>query len=73
MPERPPPSPKLLKLREQGALNLHPVADELFVKSEFFDSHDLVQVKYEMLRGVRSDGRSITEAASAFGFSRPAL
>jgi len=30
-----------------------------------------VQVKYEMLRRVRVDGRSVTDAVSDFGFSRP--
>jgi transposase len=65
--------PKETTLRAQGALNPRPteVADELFERSEFFDARDLVQVKYEMLRRVRVEGRSVTGAVVAFGFSRP--
>jgi len=60
-------------LRRHGTLHPRPddVADPLFQDSEFFDPRDIVQVKYEMLRQVRVDGRSVTEAASIFGFSRP--
>jgi transposase len=60
-------------LRQQGVLNPHPqkVADPLFQRDEFFDPRDLVQVKYEMLRRVRLEGASVTEATQAFGFSRP--
>jgi transposase len=32
-----------------------------------------VQVKYEMVRSTQVDGRSVTEAAAAFGFSRPSF
>ncbi|MDZ4688070.1 MAG: helix-turn-helix domain-containing protein [Planctomycetaceae bacterium] len=62
-------------LRETGALNSRPelVTDPLFLGHEFFDRRDLVQVKYEMLRRVQLDGLSITEAAKAFGFSRPSF
>ena len=62
-------------LRESGALYPHPelITDPLFLKHEFFDARDLVQVKYEMLRRVEIDGLSITEAAQAFGFSRPSF
>jgi transposase len=61
-------------LRESGTLNPRPdsVTDLLFNGSDFFDSRDLVQVKYEMLRRVR-DGKSVTEAAATFGFSRPSF
>jgi transposase len=61
-------------LREAGALHSRPqrVTDPLFQQSEFFDPQDLVQVKYEMLRRVRTEGRPVTEAAAAFGFSRVA-
>ena len=60
-------------LRQQGVLNPHPqkVADPLFLRGEFFDPRDLVQVKYEMLRRVRVEGASVTEVTQAFGFSRP--
>jgi transposase len=67
--------PKLRSLRQSGTLNLRPqaVTDELFITNDFFDAHDLVQVKYEMLRRVERDGQSITEAAAKFGFSRPSF
>jgi transposase len=75
MPKQPPNSPKLQSLRQQGTLHPRPqtVTDELFAASEFFDPHDLVQVKYEMLRRVEKDARPITEAAANFGFSRPSF
>jgi helix-turn-helix protein len=47
------------------------VTDPLFRESAFFDAHDIVQVKYEMLRRVRLDARRVSEAAADFGFSRP--
>jgi len=66
---------KLQALRETGTLNPHPekVTDPLFQEEEFLDPHDLVQVKYEMLRRAQKEGTSILSAASAFGFSRPAF
>jgi transposase len=62
-------------LRSLGALHHHPeqVRDELFQQDGFFDPHDLVQVKYEMLRRVRVDGKPIRRAAKDFGFSRPSV
>ena len=62
-------------LRKRGALNPHPqrVTDEQFAASDFFDSRDLVQVRYEMLRRVQQEGWSVTRAAKAFGFSRVAF
>jgi len=62
-------------LREHGCLNPRPerVTDPLFLEDEFFDSRDLVQTKYEMLRRMRVDGESVTCASRAFGFSRPAF
>ena len=67
------PDPKETALRQLGTLHLRPqhVVDELFQGRDFFDARDLVQVKYEMLRRVRVDGRSVTDAVSDFGFSRP--
>ncbi len=50
--------------------NAESVTDELFQTEDFFDPHDLIQVKYEMLRRVRADDWSVTRAADAFGFSR---
>ena len=66
---------KAQALRAQGTLNPRPdaVKDELFSESDFFDVRDLVQVKYEMIRRVHKDGRSVTEAADAFGLSRPSF
>ena len=62
-------------LQQQGNLNPHPdaVTDPLFLHEPFFDPHDLVQIKYEMLRRVQSEGQSVTQAAAAFGFSRPSF
>jgi transposase len=67
--------PKLQTLQQLGTLNPHPkdVRDELFLRDDFFDPRDLVQVKYEMLRRVQTEGRSVTEAAANFGFSRPSF
>ena len=67
------PDAKTDALRQHGCLHPHPekVTDELFVSSEFFDPRDLVQVKYEMLRRVRTDGYSISRSAQSFGLSRP--
>jgi transposase len=67
--------PKLEALRQQGTLNPRPgeVTDELFVEDSFFDPRDLVQVKYEMLRRVQAEGKSVTDAVAAFGFSRPSF
>jgi transposase len=66
---------KLRTLQQQGTLNPRPkaVRDQLFLQDEFFDARDLVQVKYEMLRRVRTEGKSVTEAATDFGFSRPSF
>jgi transposase len=62
-------------LRAQGATHPHPeaVTDPLFRDSAFFDPNDLVQVKYEMLRSVQQEERSVVEAAQASGLSRPAF
>jgi len=68
------PDDKRQVLRAQRALHLHPesVTDELFQgDNPFFDPHDLVQVKYEMLRRVEQDQRPVGETTRAFGFSRP--
>lgn len=73
MPPRKTNSRKRHALRQQGCLNPRPeqVADPLFQQSDFFDASDLVQVKYEMLRRVQIDQQPISQAAAAFGFSRP--
>jgi len=46
------------------------ITDHLFQTNDFFDPHDLLQVKYEMLRRVQKDGWPVTKASSMFGFSR---
>ena len=75
MPKKPPHDPKSLALRQQGCLNPHPdeVTDDLFQAREFFDPRDLVQVKYEMLRRVETEGLPVNRSAAAFGFSRPSF
>jgi len=62
-------------LRQQGTLNPRPhsVRHESFQNSEFFDPEDLLQVKYEMLRQVDIDQQPVSQAAKAFGFSRPSF
>lgn len=75
MAKKTPRDPKSLTLRQQGCLNPHPerVTDELFQTREFFDPRDLVQVKYEMLRRVETEGLPVNQSAAAFGFSRPSF
>jgi transposase len=67
--------PKIRALQQLGTLNPRPkaVRDSLFLQDDFFDPRDLVQVKYEMLRRVRTEGQSVTDAAVSFGFSRPSF
>src|SRR5262249_23186069 len=63
-------------LRRHHALNPRPnaVRDLAFTSGNpFFDPRDLVQVKYEMLRRVREEGESVSQAAADFGFSRPSF
>ena len=66
---------KVSVLSQHGALHPHPeqVQDEVFKRNEFFDSRDLVQVRYEMLRRRQVDGRPVTDVATAFGVSRQAF
>lgn len=66
---------KQAALRQHATLNPRPrgVTHPLFKASEFFDPHDLLQVKYEMLRLVNIDKCPISEAARACGFSRPSF
>jgi len=69
---RRPPEGKARELARSRTLNPRPeaVSDEAFTSSGFFDARDLVQVKYEMVRRVETDGSSVSAAADAFGFSR---
>lgn len=64
---------KVEALREEGTLNPVPedVLDSKFHENEFFDPHDIVQVKYEMLRRVSVENASISAAAEEYGVSRP--
>src|SRR5580658_1933872 len=65
--------PKLAALKESGTANpnAQDVHDPAFTGSDFFDSRDLVQVRYEMLRRVRTEGQPIAETTNRFGVSRP--
>lgn len=62
-------------LRAQHALHPRPesVQDENFQTHEFFDPRDLVQIRYEMLRRHRVEGKPVTEIAETFGTSRQAF
>ena len=65
--------PKLEALREEGTLNPTPdeVHDPKFQENEFFDPHDIVQVKYEMLRRVSVENASVSATTEEYGVSRP--
>ena len=67
------PDHKLAALAESGTVNPHAqdVQDAAFIDSDFFDPRDLVQVRYEMLRRVRTEGQTIVDIAPRFGVSRP--
>jgi transposase len=63
---------KAQALLEEGTLNPAPekVRDPNFLESEFFDPHDIVQVKYEMLRRVFAENTPVKGAAEEYGISR---
>ena len=75
MSTKPIDDPRLASLREQRALHRHPetVQDEAFCSDDFFDPRDLVQVRYEMLRRHRIDGKAVSDVAHSFGVSRQAF
>ena len=75
MAKKPTRDPKTQALQQEASLHPHPeqVTDELFLTHEFFDPRDLVQVKYEMLRRVQSEGQAVSQSAARFGFSRPSF
>jgi transposase len=75
MAKKPTRDPKTRALQREASLHPHPeqVTDELFLTHEFFDPRDLVQVKYEMLRRVQSEGQAVSQSAAHFGFSRPSF
>lgn len=62
------------QLKEDGMLHPNPdkVRTDLLEKSPFFNANDLMQMKYEMLRSVSVDQRSVADAADIFGLSRVA-
>ena len=67
------PDSKLAALVANGTVNPHAqdVQDPAFLDNDFFDRRDLVQVRYEMLRRVRTEGQAIADIAARFGVSRP--
>lgn len=71
----PPNQKKIEVLRSFGVLNPHPeeVRNPLFTGKDFFDPHDLVQLKYETIRAVEVDARPIAQAALDSGLSRPTI
>jgi len=73
MTREPATDAKTQALRRRGVL--HPraaaVTDEVFLRGEFFDARDLVQVKYEMVRRVQHEGQSVASCAASFALSRP--
>jgi hypothetical protein len=73
MPKRRKVDTKTTELDRSGTLIPHPeaIVDPPFQSNPFFDARDLSQTRYERLRRHRIEGRSIVEAALAFGVSRP--
>ena len=59
-------------LKQNGCFynNYENVAAGIFKTASFFDSRDIVQVKYEMIRAASNAESSITEISNAYGFSR---
>lgn len=60
-------------LADAGLLNPHPetVTDSLFHEHpEFFDPHDLVQVRYETLRAHLMDGEKVEALRARYGVGR---
>ena len=60
------------EMKKSGTYNHHSqkVNADVFKENPFFDPHDIMQVKYEMLRAVEKDDMDVSAAAAAFGFSR---
>jgi transposase len=75
MPTDPTPQPKRQALQASGTFNPRAalVRHLLFQHSDFFDPQDLLQLKYEALRAIQTDGYSIVRTATEFGLSRPTL
>jgi transposase len=66
-------NPKLAALKATGTLNPNPqdVIDPLFRGGGFFDPHDLLQVRYEMVRQHRVGNVPVATTAHLFGVSLP--
>jgi len=66
---------KRKSLLNSGTLNHRAdhVVHSLFEDSDFFDPHDLLQIKYEALRSWRLREHSLSEISRQFGISRPTL
>jgi|AGTN01.2.fsa_nt_gi hypothetical protein len=65
---------KIAKLKENNSYNKKAgkVSNPPFLTNPYFDSHDIVQVKYEMLRAVNNNELSVSDTSRQFGFSRTA-
>lgn len=50
--------------------NYEKVKNDKFLTDSFYDTMDIVQVKYEMLKDAVDDSRGIAQVADDFGFSR---
>ena len=61
------------KLRQTGNTYPRPerIKDPLFLANPFFDSRDLLQVRYEMVRRVDVERQGIAKTARDFGVTRP--
>jgi transposase len=61
-------------LMKNGSFNKNAtlVSSPLFKSNSYFDPQDIVQVKYEMLRAVKNNELSVSDASRQFGFSRTA-
>ena len=59
-------------LKEAGTLNPRPekVRDEKFLTNDFFDPHDLLQVRYELIRSHKNEKLAISDIAGIFGVTR---
>lgn len=61
----------------QATATFNPRAAEvrhpLFQQSEFFDPHDLLQLKYETIRAIQVECCPIVQASRQFGLSRPTI
>ncbi len=67
---------KHANLKQAGLLNPRAelIRDPMFGKHpEFFDAHDNLQVRYEMLRAHILDGISVVDICNRFGLSRQAF